>query len=146
MERRQVALQKVSNGMGISEVVDFVSTEWGCSRRTARRDCHWALEELQLGLDTHDLAHLISHMATTLQRVSLKAEMSGQYASAIGAQRLLYDLLVSRRLDADAKKAERIANVMTEIGFVQNRKAVGNGNKQRGWWPSDQPDRPNRRF
>lgn len=29
MERRQVALQKVSNGMGISEVVDFVSTEWG---------------------------------------------------------------------------------------------------------------------
>ena len=107
MERRQVALQKGSKGMGISEVVDFVSTEWGCSRRTARRDCHWALEELQLGLDTHDLAHLISHMATTLQRVSLKAEMSGQYASAIGAQRLLYDLLVSRRLDADAKKAER---------------------------------------
>ena len=104
MERRQVALQKVSNGMGISEVVDFVSAEWGCSRRTARRDCHWALEELQLGLDTHDLAHLISHMATTLQRVSLKAEVSGQYASAIGAQRLLYDLLVSRRLDADAKK------------------------------------------
>ena len=54
-----------------------------------------------------DLAHLISHMATTLQRVSLKAEMSSQYASAIGAQRLLYDLLVSRRLDADAKKAQR---------------------------------------
>ena len=25
MERRQVALQKVSNGMGISEVVNFVS-------------------------------------------------------------------------------------------------------------------------
>ena len=33
--------------------------------------------------------------------------MSGQYAITIGAQRLLYDLLVSRRLDADAKKAER---------------------------------------
>ena len=43
-------------------------------------------------------------------------------------------------------QAERIANVMTAIGFVQNRKAVGNGNKQRGWWPSDQPDRPKRRF
>jgi len=43
-------------------------------------------------------------------------------------------------------QAERIANVMTSIGFVQNRKAVGNGNKQRGWWPSDQPDRPKRRF
>ena len=29
MERGQVALQKVSNGMGISEVVDFVSAVWG---------------------------------------------------------------------------------------------------------------------
>ena len=48
MDRRQVALQKVSNGMGIAELVDFVSAEWGYSRRTASRDCHWALEELQL--------------------------------------------------------------------------------------------------
>ena len=40
-------------------------------------------------------------------------------------------------------QAERIGNVITEIGFVQDRKAVGNGNKPRGWWPSDQPpDRP----
>ena len=31
MERRQVAPQKVSNGIGISEVVDFVSAEWGYS-------------------------------------------------------------------------------------------------------------------
>ncbi len=102
-----VALQMISNSIGTSEMVDFVSTECGCSRRTARRDCHWSLEEMQLGLNTNDLAHLISNMATTLQRVSLKAEVSGQYASAIGAQRLLYDLLVARRLDADAKKAER---------------------------------------
>ena len=43
-------------------------------------------------------------------------------------------------------QAERIANVMTAIGFVQNRRAIGNGNKQRGWWLSDQPDRPKRRF
>ena len=105
MERRQVALQKVSNDMGKPELVDFVSAEWGCSRRTARRDCHWALEELQLGLDTHDLAHLISHMATTLQRVSLKAEMSGQYARAIGAQKTLYELLLSRKMDHEADKA-----------------------------------------
>ena len=54
-----------------------MSAEWGYSRRTATWDCDWALGELQLGLDIHDLAHLISHMATTLQRVSLKAEMSG---------------------------------------------------------------------
>ena len=68
-----------------------MSAEWGYSRRTATRDCDCALGELQFGLDIHDLAHLISHLATTLQRVSLKTEMSGQQASAIGAQRLLPD-------------------------------------------------------
>ena len=83
-----------------------MSAESGYSRRTATRDCDWALGELQLGLCTHDFAHLISHMAITLQRVSLKAEISGQYASAIGAQRLLYDLLVSHRLETDEKKAQ----------------------------------------
>ena len=72
MEKRQIALQMVSNGMGISEVFDFVYAERGCSRRASRRDCHWALEELQLALDTHDLAHLNSHMATTLQRMGRK--------------------------------------------------------------------------
>ena len=107
LERPQVALQKVSNGMEYPRWSTMCLLNGGCSRRAARRDCHWALEELQLGLDTHDLAHLISQMATTLQRVSLKAEMSGQYASAFGAQRLLYALLVSRRLDAESKKAER---------------------------------------
>ena len=84
-----------------------MSAEWGYSRRTATRDCDWALGELQLGFDIHDLAHLISHMATTLQWVSLKAEMSGPQASAIGAQRLLPDLLVSCRLEADEIKAQR---------------------------------------
>ena len=84
-----------------------MSAEWGHSRRTATRDCDWALGQPQLGLDFHDIAHLISHMATTLQRVSLKAEMSGPQASAIVAQRLLPDLLVSRRLETDEKKAQR---------------------------------------
>ena len=41
--------------------------------------------------------------------------------------------------------AERIANVMTAIGFVQDRQTV-NGVKRRGWWPADQLDRPKRRF
>ena len=41
--------------------------------------------------------------------------------------------------------AERIANLMTTIGFVQERRTV-RGVKKHGSWPSDQPDRPKRRF
>ena len=92
--RREAALVKISEGYGFADTVTFVMQEWGCSRSTARRDCHWAHGELQLGLDAHDAQHLMVHMATSLQRISLKAEESGQFAAAVGAQKMLYELLL----------------------------------------------------
>ena len=47
------------------------------------------------------------HIATSLQRISLKAEQDKQYAAAVGAQRMLYELLLRRRLDEEAEKASR---------------------------------------
>ena len=47
------------------------------------------------------------HMATSLQRISLKAEESGQFAAAVGAQKMLYELLLRRKLDHEAAKASR---------------------------------------
>ena len=47
------------------------------------------------------------HMATSLQRISLKAEQDQQYAAAVGAQKMLYELLLRRRLDDEAEKARR---------------------------------------
>jgi hypothetical protein len=38
--------------------------------------------------------------------------------------------------------SERIANVMTALGFIQERKTI-NGDRHRGWWPSGQPAQPN---
>ena len=73
--RREAALVKISEGYGFADTVTFVMSEWGCSRSTARRDCHWAHGELQLGLDAHDVQHLVTHLCTSLQRISLKAEM-----------------------------------------------------------------------
>ena len=46
-------------------------------------------------------------MATSLQRISLKAEESGQFAAAVGAQKMLYELLLRRKLDHEAAKASR---------------------------------------
>ena len=47
------------------------------------------------------------HMATTLQRVALKAEQDKQYAAAVGAQKMLYELLLRRRLDDEAEKSKK---------------------------------------
>ena len=72
--RREAALVKISDGHGFADTVTFVISEWGCSRSTARRDVHWAHGELQLGLDAHDAQHLVTHLCTSLERISLKAE------------------------------------------------------------------------
>ena len=105
--RREAALAKISNGHGFADTVAYVMSEWGCSRSTARRDVHWAHGELQLGLDAHDVQHLVTHLCTSLQRISLKAEGHQQYGASVGALRLLYDILLSRRLDNEAHKARR---------------------------------------
>ena len=47
------------------------------------------------------------HMATSLQRISLKAEEDKQYAAAVGAQKMLYELLLRRKMDHEAEKAKR---------------------------------------
>ena len=58
-------------------------------------------------MDTHDAQHLMVHIATSLQRIALKAEQDKQYGAAVGAQKMLYKLLLCRRLDDEAEKARR---------------------------------------
>ena len=72
--RRESALALVSQGKGFSDVVTAQMSQWGCSRSSAQRDCRWAHDQLQLGIDSHDAQHLACHIATSLQRISLKAE------------------------------------------------------------------------
>ena len=86
--RRESALALVSQGKGFSDVVTAQISQWGCSRSSAQRDCRWAHDQLQLSIDSHDAQHLMVHMATSLQRISLKAEEDKQYAAAVGAQQL----------------------------------------------------------
>ena len=47
------------------------------------------------------------HVATSLQRISLKAEEDKQYAAAVGAQKMIYELLLRRKMDHEAAKASR---------------------------------------
>ena len=47
-------------------------------------------------------------MATSLQRISLKAEEDRQYAAAVGAQKMLYELLLPRKMDHEAAKESRL--------------------------------------
>ena len=103
--RRESALALVSQGKGFSDVVTAQMSQWGCSRSSAQRDCRWAHDQLQLSIDSHDAQHLMVHMATSLQRTSLKAEEDKH--AAVDAQKMLYELLLRRKMDHEAAKASR---------------------------------------
>ena len=105
--RRESVLALVSQGKGFSDVVTAQMSQWGCSRSSAQRDCRWAHDQLQLSIDSHDAQHLICHIATSLQRISLKAEESGQFAAAVDAQKMVYELLLGLEMDHEAAKASR---------------------------------------
>ena len=103
MERRQVALQKVSNGMGISEVVDFVSAEWGCSRRNARDvvcAAHKDWLDAAYGSEEIDQRDLLFQQVGRLERIARKAENAGQFSAAVGAITALNRMMA---LGADQK-------------------------------------------
>ena len=92
--RREAALARVADGYGFSDVVTFMMAQWGCSRSTAQRDCGWAHGQLAASLQGADIRHLVAHLCTSAQRVALKAEQAGQYAAAIGALKLLHEMVV----------------------------------------------------
>ena len=104
--RRRSALLPVSEGKGFRDVVTVQMAQWGCSRSSVQRDCHRARNQLRLGMDSHDAQHLMVHMATSLQRIALKAEQDKQYGAAVGAQKMLYELLLRRRHDDEAEIAK----------------------------------------
>ena len=54
--RRESALVLVSEGKGFSDVVTAQMAQWGCSRSSAQRDCRWAHDQLQLGIDSSKIS------------------------------------------------------------------------------------------
>ena len=50
------------------------------------------------------MQHLIVHVATSLQRIALKAEEDMQYAAAVGAQKMIYELLCTDSMTIKLRK------------------------------------------
>ena len=105
--RREAALQRVADGYGFQDVVSWVTAEWGCSRRTALRDCNWAHTQLVQGLQEADIQMLLASLCTSAQRIALKAEAAGQYSAAIGSLKLLHTMLVLPHQSAQEREQVR---------------------------------------
>ena len=83
-----------------TDAASQLTAKWGCSRRTSLRDIEIAQSELANALNSVELQHMVSWLATQYQRLAAKSEQAQQYSAAIGALNYLRAMLVQPQLDA----------------------------------------------
>ena len=94
-QRRQQALRLLGEGWGTSELTAKLADEWGCSRRQSKRYVADAFDELVADLDHVEAADMLAQIVNRLETVARLATEAGQHAAAVGATRLLAELVVT---------------------------------------------------
>ena len=67
-----------------------------CSPVSTKVVHYWGIDP-PMCQHAHDVQHLVTHLCTSLQRISLKAEGHQQHGASVGALRMLYEILLSCR-------------------------------------------------
>ena len=98
-QRRNEALQLITNGVPPTDAATQLTVKWGCSRRTSLRDIEIAQSELANALNSVELQQMVGWLATQYQRLAAKAERDGQYSAAVGALNSLRTMVVQPQLD-----------------------------------------------
>ena len=123
-QRRNDALQLISDGVPPTDAASQLTVKWGCSRRTSLRDVEIAQSELANALNSVELQQMVGWLATQYQRLAAKAERDGQYAAAAGALNSLRMMLVQPQLDRHLKRtSEAVSRTRCTAG--NNVKPLG---------------------
>ena len=84
-QRRNEALQLISDGVPPTDAASQLTVKWGCSRRTSLRDIEIAQSELANPLNSVELEQMAGWMATQYQRLAARAEADKQFSAAVEA-------------------------------------------------------------
>ena len=103
-KRRCVALERLNSGMGVSEVNRTLVRDYGITRRSANLDINWASAQIVKNLDKYEKKDLMAWLLTQSERTFQRAFESGQYSSAIGSLRLIYEMTIK---EPEKKKDSR---------------------------------------
>ena len=98
-QRRNEALQLISQGVPPTDAATQLTVKWGCSRRTSLRDVELAQGELAKALDCVELQQMVGWLATQYQLLAAKAEADNQFSAAVGALNALRAMVVQPQLD-----------------------------------------------
>ena len=93
-KRRCDALERLTSGMGVSQVTESLVRDYGITRRSANLDISWASTQIVKNLDRHEKKDLLAWLLTQSERTFQRAFESGQYSSAIGSLKLIWEMTI----------------------------------------------------
>ena len=106
-KRRCDALARLTSGMGVSQVTESLVSDYGITRRSANLDISWASTQIVKNLDKHEKKDLMAWLLTQRERTFQRAFEAGQFSSAIGSLKLIYDMTIK---DTDKKSSQYHGN------------------------------------
>ena len=102
--RRCDALARLTSGQGVSQVTESLVRDYGITRRSANLDISWASTQIVKNLDRHERKDLMAWILMQTERTFQKSFEAGQYSSAIGSLRLIYEMTIK---EPEKKKDSR---------------------------------------
>ena len=105
--RRCDALARLTSGMGVSQVTETLVWDYKITRRSANLDISWASTQIVKNLDKHEKKDLMAWLLTQSERTFQRSFENGQYSSAIGALKLIYEMTIK---DTDKKSSSYHGN------------------------------------
>ena len=99
--RRCDALERLTSGMGVSEVTKTLVRDYGITRRSANLDINWASAQIVKNLKGYEKTDLMGWLITQSERVYLKALETNQLSAAIGSLNIMHKITIEA---ADKRK------------------------------------------
>ena len=92
--RRLDALSKLNTGWGLGDTISYLVKDYKITRRSANLDISWASTQIVKNLDKHEKKDLMAWLLTQSERTFQRSFENGQYSSAIGALKLIYEMTI----------------------------------------------------
>jgi len=89
--------------MGVSQVTESLVRDYGITRRSANLDINWASTQIVKNLDKHEKRDLLAWILTQSERTFQRAFESGQYSSAIGSLKLIWEMTIKDAKEKDSR-------------------------------------------
>lgn len=89
--------------MGVSQVTETLVRDYGITRRSANLDINWASAQMIKSLEKYEKTDLLAWILTQTERTFQRSFEAGQYSSAIGSLKLIWEMTIKDSKEKDSR-------------------------------------------